>query len=275
MILPIPRILAVAVFRCGAAIVVPAAIGAQATVLLQVRPHVGDTIRLGIDQEMEMSGARKVKGVDSAVTTTTTVRIRSHAVVVRSDSSGATVDATADSVSATSSDAHESASHTETAKRLLGRTVRLRFSPDGGTEVSAGDPAAQELFAQMPATLPKDAVAVGSTWTRELHLPSVRSDEDRVMRATFRLDSLTHGGQFAHISMKGTVSGSRAYEKRGVLTHDGTVAGMLVLDRRRGWLSDARSTVNVKSVLAWEGGGMPPTAMRMKVTQWVRVLDNK
>lgn len=254
---------------------VPQSVRGQA-VRLEVRPHPGDTIRLSLDQDVELSGNPRGAGArDSVLTTTSHVRVRSHAVVLQSDQGGATVDATADSVFTSSTDAHAQGPALAAARRLQGRTVRLHFAPDGSTQVrGAGraDDLARGLFAEMPATLPHEPVAVGGSWSRDLKLP-VGAAGSGLMKATFRLDSLSRGGQLAYITMKGTVTGNRDYEARGLLEVDGTVTGALVLDRKRGWLSDARTSMLVKSVLTPPGA--EPTSMRMRVTQWVRVLDNR
>jgi hypothetical protein len=58
------------------------------------------------------------------------------------------------------------------------------------------------------------------------------------------------------------------------LTMSGSMNGGLVIDRRRGWITDARLTYTVRSVVT-PNSGNAADAMRfsMKVTQWVRVVQ--
>jgi hypothetical protein len=49
--------------------------------------------------------------------------------------------------------------------------------------------------------------------------------------------------------------------------------GGLVIDRRRGWINDARVTYVIRSVLTPMSGSTDAAMrFRMKVTQWVRAL---
>ena len=50
-------------------------------VLLQIKPHVGDTLHLRLDQQTELTGTRG-RGASASVTTiTTTMRVFSRAIV--------------------------------------------------------------------------------------------------------------------------------------------------------------------------------------------------
>ena len=57
------------------------------------------------------------------------------------------------------------------------------------------------------------------------------------------------------------------------MTMSGSMTGGLVIDRRRGWINDARMSYVVHSVVT-PNSGSTADAMRfhMKVTQWVRAV---
>jgi hypothetical protein len=95
--------------------------------------------------------------------------------------------------------------------------------------------------------------------------------------AVFRLDSLSRDGTHAFVSMRGTVSRSAPDKRAGSAARvDGTGAltGRLVIDRRRGWLSDARTTLTVKSTLTPASPSAAPTMrFRMRVQEWLRAVE--
>jgi len=257
-----------------------APVAAQA-VLLEIRPRVGDTLRMRLDQRVEMTGTARMHGADSTVTTTTVMRVFAHSIVKLADESGTTMLAVTDSVAMTDSAGRPLASAEQSRRSLQGRPVSLHVAPDGGTKVvEAGSPVAPELrglFAQMPATLPRAAVSVGDVWSRTMDIPGGAAGGRRVgtMVATFRLDSLTHGGDVAHISLRGSLSRDGAGEPpQGVkVVQSGIITGTMAIDRRRGWMTDARTTLLVHSVLTPPPGrGGEPMKVRMKVTQWLRAM---
>ena len=58
----------------------------------------------------------------------------------------------------------------------------------------------------MPATFPKGAITVGESWMREMPLPAgsqLGAQLSGKLHVTFRFDSLTHGGDWAFVSMRG------------------------------------------------------------------------
>ena len=73
--------------------------GQRGAVLLQVRPRLGDTLRMRLDQTAEMSGTTRIGSVDSTMTVTTAMHVRTHAIVQRSDDAGTTLLSVTDSVS--------------------------------------------------------------------------------------------------------------------------------------------------------------------------------
>ena len=86
---------------------VPARVGrdARQSVLLQIKPHVGDTLRMRLDQQTEMTGMRR-HGASAAVTTdrTTTMKMFSRAIVEGSAPTRDDVRGVTDSVRLTTTD---------------------------------------------------------------------------------------------------------------------------------------------------------------------------
>lgn len=245
---------------------------ASQPVSLHLRPRVGDTLRMVMDQDVEMWGTRKIAGIDSTRSTKTSLRVLTRAVVLKSEYAGTLLNAVAESLSIQSNDADGGQALEDARRRLIGRAVQLRMAVDGATQLVSSqvtDPAVTALFAQMPATLPNTPVSVGAKWTREMIVPA--AGEQGMLRSTFRLDSLTKGGQFAWISISGTLlppTGSSADE------FGGTMSGALVVDRKRGWLVEAKTLMNMQSIVPRQAGQSgEPMAFRMRVRQWVRAVE--
>src|SRR5947199_6397859 len=77
---------------------------AAQSVLLQIRPRVGDTLHLRLDQQTELTGTRTLDGNESVTTLTTTMRGYSRAIIERSGPSATYIRAVTDSVRLTSTD---------------------------------------------------------------------------------------------------------------------------------------------------------------------------
>jgi hypothetical protein len=137
-------------------------------------------------------------------------------------------------------------------------------------------PEASALVAQMPATLPDRKVVPGATWSHATAVPLPgQSDGPPAGRltATFRLDSLSRYGDLAYVSMRGTLErprGGVTLPKGARYESAGTVTGSFQLDRRRGWLTDVRATITMKSVVSQAADGSEPVHVRTRVTQWLR-----
>jgi hypothetical protein len=243
-------------------------------VSLELRPKVGDTLTVRIDQEVEMVGTTRVASGDSVVRVTNGMHVVSRAVVERSDAAGTTMLAMTDSVSLTSSNAPSRALK-EARQALVGQQVRVRVAPDGATELLGDDVGREdlrELFAQMPATLPREKVAVGDRWTREMPLPPPGG----TVKAIFRLDSLSRRGEVAWVSMTGAITRDSVAEPRtgATVRMTGRVTGTLTVDRARGWLTSSRTTIVVNSTMTPPAGAKgAPARFRMRVTQWMRTED--
>lgn len=251
-------------------------------VTLRIAPPVGETVRMRLDQRVEMSGTTRMPAGDSTATVVTTLLVISRAFVERRERDATILLTWADSVAAWSDGADSLVVSAETRSAVQGKRVRLRIAPDGATEMvgkdAVGSPELSAIFSQMPATLPKTPVTVGQSWSQVMTAPidpalSATGGGGK-LKATFTLDSLSKNGESAFVSIVGTLSRPPS-SKDGwaTLTMSGSVNGSLVLDRRRGWINDARMAYIVRSVLTPTGGSTAAAMrFRMKVTQWVRAV---
>jgi hypothetical protein len=256
-------------------------VGAQA-VLLQIRPHIGDTLRMHLSQTVEMTGTTHGSKHDTTTAMTTSFEVFTRAIARQWTSSGTLMETITDSVAMTPASAGSLA---ELKRRALqAKPVWLRVSTDGAMEmVDDGDPNSElrHLFGEMPAMLARNSVAIGEKWTREMQLP-LSSEPGAVgsVRATFRLDSLGRNGDIAYISMHGTMArintpGS-APAGPGYGT-SGQLSGAIQIDRRLGWITDTKSSIIVRSTIASppSNSGEPeraPMQVRTKITQWIRAM---
>jgi len=270
---------------------------------LQVRPRVGDTLHLQIEQSIETS-SRSANGttspgpkvVDSPRTTPaprqpeigprrsrasqriTKLLLYAHSLVESSDLSVTTLLATTDSMTMWAGSSGDDG----VPQRLLlpsdGRQVRVRVTPDGSMRVNDPPPAAMELgstLATMPGMLPVGAVRVGDEWESDIPLPSVPVSglrADGVVSARFRLDSLTRRGRDAWISMTGTLRRDGAARDLPAGTRiitAGTMSGILVVDRDRAWIVDARTIIDVQSDVS--PGAAAPVLLDIRIRQRVKV----
>jgi hypothetical protein len=256
------------------------------SVLLQIKPKVGDTLRLRIEQEMEISGVSKVRDADTTITMRSSMLMLSRSIVVESDDEGTIVKSITDSVAVDmgATDPLVGTLSDQARRSLQGKEVRVRFSREGSGTVVDADPDIprdfQSVFSQLPATFPRHQVAVGSTWKQRIPIPDTGPGEVAgTLQATFRLDSLTRRGKLAHISMRGTVSrDSTASPIRGGarMTMTGTVTGYMVLDRGRGWVTDASTEMSMHSHIEQPAGsGLQPVKMQMRLLQRQRTMDKR
>jgi hypothetical protein len=170
---------------------------------------------------------------------------------------------------------------------MSGRQVTLRIAADGSMDLredgrSDAGPELRGLFASMPPTLPREPVAVGETWHRTIPVPSAADGGIRagtMLRAVFTLDSLARGGDVAYISMRASLEREVPHEKLppgARFVTNGIITGTMQVDRRRGWMTDSRTTVSVHSVATPPPGSKAePVHFRMKVSQWLRAVDKR
>jgi hypothetical protein len=245
--------------------------------LLQLKPELGDTLQMELDEQRQSTGTTKFGGADSSRTMSTRLRTFSRAVVQGKLRGAVTVLAIIDSVRLETNDRHSRA--TAAGQRML-----FRLAEDGTMRVvdeeTGAHRATSELVALMPAALPTAPVAVGESWARSIPMVVARGSADEgVVRASFRLDSVSRDEGLAYISMRGVMRRDSvpAGPPRGTLMQvTGTVTGSMVLDRRRGWLTESRFAVVMHStMLPPASSGSSPVRFLTRITQRMRTLDRK
>lgn len=273
-------------------------------VSLIVRPRVGDTLHLQMEQTIEVSSRPSEAasrpsspGIEGTRTppapppdygprrTRASTRISqlvlyAHSLVESSDLFITTLLATTDSMEMWAGAPGEAREPQPMALPIEGRQVRIRVAPDGAMRVADPPPGAMELgatLASMPGLLPSGATAVGDKWERDITLPSLPVSgyrADGVVRAQFQLDSLTKSGRLAWISLEGTMHRDGASKDLPTGTRvitAGTMRGRLVVDRVRAWIIDASTTMDVQSeVEPGPNATGAPMILDMRITQRVR-----
>ena len=231
------------------------------SVLLQVRPGAGDTIRVRLDQTVEMTGPPGADGKP----------------VVESG----TLVSTTDSLRVNSPPNSASAAVLAWGAFAANRAVRFRVAPNGSAFVPSGSGRSvpsTALTSAMPATLPPRAIAPGTEWTSVIQVPLASSVDPKGMAklsATFTFDSLSKSGELAFLSIRGRLmksdnEPSPASGNRITVETSGTVTGTVLLDRRRGWITDARTTFSLLSLVS--SPDKPPVRVRMTISQWLRAM---
>jgi hypothetical protein len=230
-------------------------------ILLQLKPHVGDTIRMHLTQTIEMSGRAPGSSGDAIPPVTTSTDVFSRAIPYQWAEGGTLIHAITDSITAPTGAAGAM------EVRRLAMPVKpavLRVSLDGAMEVvDDGDPNSEvrHIFSEMPAMLTGRPVSVGEQWSKEMRLPAGSSSGPvGTLKAVMHFDSLSRNSEIAYISIKGTVS--------RVKSQTGTFVGSLQIDRALGWITDARTTISMRSRAA----APKPVQVRTRVTVWSRAV---
>ena len=276
-------------------------------VLLIVRPRVGDTLHLQMEQTIEVasrpSDAASRQGppvLDGARPATATMPLPdygprrnrasmritrlllfAHSLVESSDLTVTTLLATTDSMAMWAGAPSDAREPQRMPLPMEGRQVRVRVTPDGAMRVNDPPPGAMELgatLASMPGMLPQELIRVGDKWERDIVLPSLPVNgyrADGVVRARFRFDSLANGGRNAWISLEGSLhrdGTSRDLPAGTRVITAGMMRGMLVVDRQRAWIIDARTVMDVQSeVSPGAGGSSPPIVLDLRIQQRIKV----
>jgi hypothetical protein len=255
-------------------------------VLLQIRPHIGDTLRMHLSQSVEFTGITRRGGRDSATSSmTTSIEVFTRAIAHQWTSGGTLMQSITDSVAMTP--ASEGSLADLKRRAMQAKRAWVRVSTDGAMEIVDDDDPNSELrhiFGEMPAMLAREPVAVGEKWTREMQIP-LSGDPGTMgqVRATFRLDSLGTNGDVAFISMHGTMSriNSPGAPPAGAgYATSGMLSGTIQIDRRLGWITDSKSSIIVRSTIAAAPArkGAPqgaPMQVRTKITQWIRAMRTR
>jgi hypothetical protein len=198
--------------------------------------------------------------------------------VERADPAGTTVLAIVDSVRMRTTGSIGASPFPGVDRGMEGVQMRLRVARSGASEIITGlqqiDPELQALLGAMPAVLPTKAVTVGEAWTRDLPLPADAATPASAgtLRAVFTLDSITANGDLAWISIRGRLIVARpapGEAAASVQQLSGGLTGTLLLDRRRGWITESRARVTMESLVSVPGGGTP-LLVKVLVTQTMR-----
>ena len=260
-----------------------AALGQAAVpIVLRLHPFVGDTMHTLLEQQTEVVATTPGNPMASSKSVTTSMAIHSRTIIRSIQSMTATVVTVVDSATMSSTDAHAAAMIAQTQRSLEGQQLVLELGADGAVE-SARDThgvlvpkALAQAMASMPAVFPKNAVAVGGQWMREMPLPSggpLGARGAGHVHAIFHFDSLQKGGAMAYVSMRGEILPDSA--SQGVAL-SGTVAGSMQLDRVRGWMTDSKFVVVVKSIVTPPvETGVAPMRFTTRLTQRLRTMDKR
>ena len=245
-------------------------------VQLELRPKAGDTLRMRLDQLVEVSGTRDGR---TPIQIGSRFTMFSRAIVEGAGASGARILAITDSITMDARDEQSRLLAEDARRQLVGRQMRLLLTPDGLVEVADDvrkmPREVSDLVAVMPASFPKEPIAVGDTWMRQMPIPPSAQfgiPLGGLVRARFRLDSLSQGGTLAYVSMRGTVESASGRPD----TAGGSVSGSMVVNRRRGWLSESKFLVQLRASVVSPGAATTaPTNFRVKVTQHMRVSPGR
>jgi hypothetical protein len=198
------------------------------------------------------------------------------------DAAGATVVSVTDSVRVNAPPNSASAAVLAWAGVAAIRAVRFRIAADGSASIPnsrSGTPPVGMVGAQMPATLPRRPIEPGTSWTSTMRVPLASSVDPKgvaTLTATFTFDSLSRSGELAFLSLRGRlVKGDdppgNSRDGNQVET-SGTVTGQVLIDRRRGWITDARTTFSLLSLISPGDRSKPPMRVRMTIAQWMRAM---
>ena len=268
-----------------ALMLVPGGWGAEpaqsSSVLLQVRPGAGDTIKVRLDQTVEMTGPPGVDG--KPVAESGTLVLLATLAVESVDDDGATIVSVTDSLRVNSPPSSASSAVLAWAAVAANRAVRFRVAPNGAAYVPSArgraTPSAP-VASHMPATLPSRAIAPGTSWNSVLQVPLASSVDPKgtaTLVATFTFDSLSRSGELAFLSLRGRLTksdqdGAPGSDARNLVETSGTVVGHVLLDRRRGWITDARTTFSLLSLVSHADPTRPAVRVKMTISQWLRAM---
>ena len=270
--------------HCFLAVLLIAADRAAAQrVRLEIRPNAGDTLRMRLDQESEMTGVRRTEGGESSAMVYSTMRMFSRAIVEGATHDGTKVLAVTDSVLLSTSDDRSRAAAQQLEAQMRGQRVRFYVGPDGSVTMLQADDGATRDVAQvvslMPATFPKEPVGIGESWMREMPLPAstqLGAQLSGRLHVTFRLDSIVHHGERAYVSMRGDVKPATGPGASGTLLEQGAVNGTMVIDQKRRWLSESWFNVLIMSTISpTSSSGGHPMRMQMRITQHMHTFDRR
>ncbi len=266
-------------FFASAALLVALAGSSRAQeVLLRLHPRVGDTLHTLLEQQTEVS----MPSAAPSRATVTSMSIHSQTIVRAVQATSTIVLTIVDSARMSSSDSHSAAAIANAQRALEGQQMVLQLGADGTVEWARdvhGALVSREIadaMSSMPAVFPKKPVTVGQQWTRELSLPTggtLGAKGSGKVKATFRFDSLGKTDNVAYVSMHGDITPDS--NNRGVELN-GTISGFMQLDRARGWMTDSRILIVLRSLVTPPAAsGLAPMRFLTKVTQRLRTMDKR
>jgi hypothetical protein len=253
-------------------------------ITLRLHPHVGDTLHTRLDQQTEVTATMRGPsgGAPTTRTVTTSIALHSRTIVQASSPASTLVLTMVDSIQLHSTDPHSAEQVAQAEQMLRRQQLLLQLATDGTVEGARdvrGVALPQDLadaMAMMPAVFPGHPVKVGDAWTRAMSLPSggpLGARGAGHVNAVFRLDSLDRSGNLAYVSMRGDIVTDR--ESEGVRL-SGVLNGSMLVDRVRGWMTDSRCTVLLRSaVTPAPSTGLAPMWFVTKVTQRLRTMDKR
>ena len=270
------------VVRVAGLLVAAAGRGWGQGVTLQIKPHPGDTIRMVLDQRSEMTGVKRMEGGEATALVISTLKMFSRAIVESSYERGTLVLAVTDSAIMSTTDDQARAATLQAQESMRGQRVQFRVLPDGtvGMSEARGAPRdVAQVVSVMPAAFPKAAVNVGESWIREMPVPTgtqLGAQLSGRLYLTFRFDSLTHGGEWAFVSMHGEMRPTRGPTAVGMFLERGSVAGTMLVDRARGWLTESWFNIMMSSLVTPPlAGGIVSMRTEMRITQHMRALERR
>jgi hypothetical protein len=146
--------------------------------------------------------------------------------------------------------------------------------------------ALRAVVTQMPATLPKEPVEIGQSWVRTMEIPVVPAaggGGSAAVSGTFKLDSVSKGGDIAYVSLTGRLvrstnvpygpdgTGGQGKRRNATVSTSGSITGSIVVDRSRGWITDVKTSVVSRSLMQQAGYTSATARMWMRITQRVQV----
>ena len=249
-------------------------VGAQA-LALQIRPHVGDTLRMRLDQQTEMTGVKRTSSGEVTAVVLSTMNMFSRAIVEGTSEKGTALLAVTDSVLFTTTDEQARVRSQRAAEQMRGQRTRFRVLSDGTVGMGDAETASRDVaqvVSVMPAAFPKAPIKVGESWVREMPLPASQQLGAQLsgkLYVTFRFDSLTHGGEWAFVSMRGELRPAATPPAGSGATLDkGSVSGTMLVDQKRGWLTESWFSILMTSVITPPlMTGLGSMHMQMRITQ--------
>ncbi len=268
-----------------AAVVLGASVLYSQEMPLKIRPPVGDTIYMRMEQKFEMlpdtSSSKKKGGRSKSVSLfSANVSIDHRILSVQWDGDCTYMEFIADKVDITPEEALELPMFASTKARGTDNKVSFKIRPDGSVSMITGNDDSRSsgvVWSHLPAILPSKDVAVGDTWVKDMAVPMGPSQsENGTVKAQFRFDSVSKDARYAYLSMSGTISNNPTASNSPTAgtaspTAPGSMSGSIMIDRKIGWVAESQFTMSITSMVK-VGKNDPPKKVTMKVTQTLKTV---